>query len=77
MGVDREEVLRMTTYVLVGGAWLGDWCWQPIAREKMSRRFSNKLTADRSRTACWYRPTGARPGPDNGRDGPRNRRRCP
>jgi len=31
-GVDREEVLRMTTYVLVGGAWLGGWCWQPIAR---------------------------------------------
>jgi pimeloyl-ACP methyl ester carboxylesterase len=22
----------MTTYVLVGGAWLGSWCWQPIAR---------------------------------------------
>jgi pimeloyl-ACP methyl ester carboxylesterase len=22
----------MTTYVLVGGAWLGGWCWQPIAR---------------------------------------------
>jgi pimeloyl-ACP methyl ester carboxylesterase len=31
-GVDREEVLHMTTYVLVGGAWLGGWCWQPIAR---------------------------------------------
>lgn len=22
----------MTAYVLVGGAWLGGWCWQPIAR---------------------------------------------
>ncbi len=22
----------MTTYVLVGGAWLGGWCWKPIAR---------------------------------------------
>jgi hypothetical protein len=22
----------MTTYVLVGGAWLGGWCWQSIAR---------------------------------------------
>ncbi len=22
----------MTTYVLVAGAWLGGWCWQPIAR---------------------------------------------
>jgi pimeloyl-ACP methyl ester carboxylesterase len=22
----------MATYVLVGGAWLGGWCWQPIAR---------------------------------------------
>ena len=21
----------MTTYVLVGGAWLGGWCWQPVA----------------------------------------------
>jgi pimeloyl-ACP methyl ester carboxylesterase len=31
-GVDREEVLHITTYVLVGGAWLGGWCWQPIAR---------------------------------------------
>ena len=23
----------MTTYVLVGGAWPGGWCWQPIARQ--------------------------------------------
>jgi pimeloyl-ACP methyl ester carboxylesterase len=23
----------MTTYVLVGGAWLGGWAWQPVARE--------------------------------------------
>lgn len=22
----------MTTYVLVGGAWLGGWCWQNVAR---------------------------------------------
>jgi hypothetical protein len=22
----------MATYVLVGGAWLGGWCWKPIAR---------------------------------------------
>jgi len=22
----------MTTYVLVGGTWLGGWCWQHIAR---------------------------------------------
>src|SRR5215217_5753081 len=22
----------MATYVLVGGAWLGGWCWQPTAR---------------------------------------------
>jgi pimeloyl-ACP methyl ester carboxylesterase len=23
----------MATYVLVGGAWLGGWCWKPIARQ--------------------------------------------
>jgi pimeloyl-ACP methyl ester carboxylesterase len=28
-----KEVQRMTTYVLVGGAWLGGWCWQPVARQ--------------------------------------------
>ena len=22
----------MAAYVLVGGAWLGSWCWQPVAR---------------------------------------------
>ena len=22
----------MAAYVLVGGAWLGGWCWQPVAR---------------------------------------------
>src|SRR3712207_1892066 len=22
----------MTTYVLVGGGWLGGWCWQKVAR---------------------------------------------
>jgi pimeloyl-ACP methyl ester carboxylesterase len=30
---DDKEVQRMTTYVLVGGAWLGGWCWQPVARQ--------------------------------------------
>jgi pimeloyl-ACP methyl ester carboxylesterase len=23
----------MTTYVLIGGAWLGGWCWQRVARQ--------------------------------------------
>ena len=23
----------MTTYVLVGGAWLGGWAWQPVTRQ--------------------------------------------
>jgi pimeloyl-ACP methyl ester carboxylesterase len=27
----------MTTYVLVGGAWLGGWCWQPVARQLRSQ----------------------------------------
>jgi pimeloyl-ACP methyl ester carboxylesterase len=27
----------MTTYVLVGGAWLGGWAWQPVARQLRSR----------------------------------------
>jgi pimeloyl-ACP methyl ester carboxylesterase len=27
-----KEVFRMATYVLVGGAWLGGWCWQRVAR---------------------------------------------
>ena len=22
----------MSAYVLIGGAWLGGWCWQPVAR---------------------------------------------
>jgi len=22
----------VTTYALVGGGWLGGWCWQPVAR---------------------------------------------
>jgi hypothetical protein len=22
----------MAAYVLVGGAWLGGWCWQPVTR---------------------------------------------
>jgi pimeloyl-ACP methyl ester carboxylesterase len=29
----EKEVLRMTTYVLVGGGWLGGWCWQKVARQ--------------------------------------------
>jgi pimeloyl-ACP methyl ester carboxylesterase len=28
----KEEVLRMAAYVLVGGGWLGGWCWQRVAR---------------------------------------------
>jgi pimeloyl-ACP methyl ester carboxylesterase len=28
----KKEVLQMTTYVLVGGGWLGGWCWQGVAR---------------------------------------------
>ena len=27
----------MTTYVLVGGAWLGGWCWQPVAARLRAR----------------------------------------
>src|SRR5262249_29816417 len=27
----------MATYVLVGGAWLGGWCWQPVARRLRER----------------------------------------
>jgi hypothetical protein len=27
----------MTTYVLVGGAWLGGWCWQPVTAELVRR----------------------------------------
>ena len=27
----------MTTYVLVGGAWLGGWAWQPVARRLRGR----------------------------------------
>jgi pimeloyl-ACP methyl ester carboxylesterase len=27
-----EEVLEMATYVLVGGGWLGGWCWRRVAR---------------------------------------------
>jgi pimeloyl-ACP methyl ester carboxylesterase len=30
--IDDKEVLQMTTYVLVSGAWLGGWCWQRVAR---------------------------------------------
>jgi hypothetical protein len=25
-------------YVLVGGAWLGGWCWRPVARLLRNRR---------------------------------------
>jgi pimeloyl-ACP methyl ester carboxylesterase len=28
----KKEVLRMAVYVLVGGGWLGGWCWQGVAR---------------------------------------------
>src|SRR5215208_4561230 len=28
----NKEVPRMSVYVLVGGGWLGGWCWQRIAR---------------------------------------------
>jgi len=28
----KKEALRMATYVLVGGGWLGGWCWQKVAR---------------------------------------------
>jgi pimeloyl-ACP methyl ester carboxylesterase len=28
----KKEVFRMSVYVLVGGGWLGGWCWQGIAR---------------------------------------------
>lgn len=24
--------MQMRAYVLVGGAWLGGWCWQKVAR---------------------------------------------
>jgi pimeloyl-ACP methyl ester carboxylesterase len=27
----------MTTYVLVGGAWLGGWAWQPVTRQLRER----------------------------------------
>ncbi len=27
----------MTTYVLVGGAWLGSWCWRDVARSLRAR----------------------------------------
>ena len=27
----------MTTFVLVGGAWLGGWCWQPVAAPLRAR----------------------------------------
>jgi pimeloyl-ACP methyl ester carboxylesterase len=29
---EEKEVLRMATYVLIGGGWLGGWCWQSVAR---------------------------------------------
>jgi pimeloyl-ACP methyl ester carboxylesterase len=28
----NEEILRMSVYILVGGGWLGGWCWQRVAR---------------------------------------------
>jgi pimeloyl-ACP methyl ester carboxylesterase len=27
----KKEVLQMAAYVLVGGGWLGGWCWQRVA----------------------------------------------
>ena len=32
MSLAKKEVLRMAAYVLVGGGWLGGWCWQRVAR---------------------------------------------
>ena len=30
---EKDEVFfLLAAYVLVGGAWLGGWCWQPVAR---------------------------------------------
>jgi pimeloyl-ACP methyl ester carboxylesterase len=34
----KKEVLRMATYVLVGGGWLGGWCWQGVARRLREER---------------------------------------
>lgn len=31
--MEYKEVLLVATYVLVGGAWLGGWCWQSVARQ--------------------------------------------
>src|SRR5215204_4486131 len=28
----KKEALRMAVYVLVGGGWLGGWCWQGVTR---------------------------------------------
>jgi pimeloyl-ACP methyl ester carboxylesterase len=28
----KKEALRMAVYVMVGGGWLGGWCWRPVAR---------------------------------------------
>jgi pimeloyl-ACP methyl ester carboxylesterase len=28
----KKEALRMAVYVLIGGGWLGGWCWQSVAR---------------------------------------------
>src|ERR671911_2167417 len=27
----KKEALRMAVYVMVGGGWLGGWCWQRVA----------------------------------------------
>jgi pimeloyl-ACP methyl ester carboxylesterase len=28
----KKEVFKMAAYVLVGGGWLGGWCWRGVAR---------------------------------------------
>src|SRR5215212_6364771 len=35
MKTSREQ--KMTTYVLVAGAWLGAWAWQDVARRLRAR----------------------------------------
>ena len=36
----------MTTYVLVGGAWLGGWAWQPVTRQLREQTGHNLRTAE-------------------------------
>ena len=44
----------MTTYVLVGGAWLGGWCWQPVARRLRDNRPSFLRARQRTRYAYHH-----------------------